>query len=58
MEEKRNFVVFAKIDDNGKIKTETALLTSQQLGIVFWLYNRGFLKGTYESDDDICIEEP
>ena len=47
MEEKRNFVVFAKIDDNGKIKTETALLTSQQLGIVFWLYNRGFLKGTY-----------
>lgn len=58
MEEKRNFVVLAKTDDNGNIKTETALLTTQQLNVVFWLYNRGLLNGTYESDDDICIEEP
>jgi hypothetical protein len=58
MEEERKFVVFAKIGDDGKIATETALLTAEQLRIVYWLYNMGFLNGTFESNDDICIEEP
>lgn len=58
MEEERFFVVFAKIDDNGRIATETALLTSEQLSLLHWLYNKDFLNGTFESNDDICIEEP
>lgn len=58
MEENRIFVVFAKVGDNGSIETETALLTAEQLSVVHWLYNKGFLNGTFESNDDICIEEP
>ena len=58
MEENRTFVVFAKIGMDGKIKTETALLTSEQLSLLHWLYNKDFLNGTFESNDDICIEEP
>jgi hypothetical protein len=58
MEENRTFVVFAKIGDNGKIATETALLTSEQLSLLNWLYDRNLLNGTFESNDDICIEEP
>lgn len=58
MKEERIFVVFAKICEGGKIETETALLTPQQLSLVYWLHNKGLLKGTFESNDDICIEEP
>ena len=58
MEEERIFVVFAKIDDNGRIATETALLTSEQLSLLHWLYDKDFLNCTFESNDDICIEEP
>ena len=58
MEEERIFVVFAKIGDVNKIETETALLTPQQLNLVHWLYDKGFLDGTFDSNDDICIEEP
>ena len=58
MEENRTFVVFAKIDDDGKIVTGTALLTSEQLNLLHWLYDRDLLNGTFESNDDIYIEEP
>ena len=58
MEEKRIFVVFARINKDGEIRTETALLTTQQMSLLHWLYNKDFLNGTFESDDDICIEEP
>lgn len=58
MEEERIFVVFARVDDDGKIKTETALLTASQLALLNWLYNKDLLNGTFESNDDICIEEP
>lgn len=58
MKEERIFVAFARLDDDGKIKTETALLTSEQLSLLNWLYDRNLLNGTFESNDDICIEEP
>lgn len=58
MEEERNFVVFARINEDGKIRTETALLTAQQINLLHWLYNKDLLNGTFESDNDICIEEP
>lgn len=58
MEEERIFVAFARLDDDGKIKTGTALLTAQQLALLNWLYERDLLNGTFESNDDICIEEP
>jgi len=58
MEEKRNFVVFARIDDDGNLDTQPALLTPEQISLLHWLYDKGFLNGTFESNDDICIEEP
>lgn len=58
MEEERIFVVFAKIADDGNLDTQTGLLTPEQVSLLHWLYDKGFLNGTFESNDDICIEEP
>ena len=58
MEEERIFVVFARINDADNLDTQTALLTPEQISLLHWLYDKGFLNGTFESNDDICIEEP
>lgn len=58
MEEKRTFVVLARINDDDNLDTQSVLLTSEQISLLHWLYDKGFLMGTFESDDDICIEEP
>jgi hypothetical protein len=58
MEEKRNFVVFARIDDDGNLDTQPALLTSEQISLLNWLYDKGFLNGTFETDNSVFIEEP
>ena len=59
MEEERKFVVFARIDDEDKkVIIDSVLLTDEQLNAVHWLYSQGFLKGTFETNDRICIDEP
>ena len=58
MEEKRNFAVLAKIDDDGNLNTQSVLLTTEQISFLYWLYDKGFLQGTFKTENDVYAEEP